>query len=73
MTETAKGDAKTLAFYAKGEDREHIAMVAKMLRERGHRFVDPGVTAAVSYALRFVVLTECSENGSPATERNAAA
>ena len=69
-TETLK--AKATGFYASVEDQENLRAVIAMLRQRGHRMNGLGVTEAISYSLRKVVLSECSTNGSTVTERNAA-
>jgi hypothetical protein len=69
-TETLK--PKATGFYASVEDQENLAAVIKMLRGRGHRMNGLGVTEAVSYSLRKVVLSECSTDGSAITDRNAA-
>lgn len=72
-TETTKGTgAKSMSFYATDEDQDRIAAIATMLRGRGHRIAAPGVSAVISYALARIFLTECTEDGSLITDRNAA-
>jgi hypothetical protein len=51
------------------EDRERMAAIAKMLRQRGMR---SSASAVVSYAVHRVFLLECSTDGAQAHERNAA-
>lgn len=69
MTTETTLTAKSDSFYATDEDRARIAAIMELLRRRGNR---SSKSAAISYALARVFLTECSEDGSMLGQRDAA-